>query len=173
MPSELDDYIEHIQRYRAVTLQALDIVSDDELDWRPDRTSYSIGQHLVHIAHAEDMYARGLFENDWDFNRVRLPKTVATRAEVRQLHSEVRSRTMAHLQKTDVARLSDFCAVPTAPTPITLRSWLWFVLEHEIHHKAQVAVYLKQMGHVAPFYVMPLPLGTRPDIAAREELGGF
>ena len=44
------------------------------------------------------------------------------------------------------------------------------VLEHEIHHKAQLAVYVRMMGLVAPFYAMPMPPGARPDIAAREQI---
>src|SRR2546426_3855547 len=38
-----------------------------------------------------------------------------------------------------------------------LRWWLWFVLEHEIHHKAQLALYLREMGKVPPFFALPLP----------------
>jgi hypothetical protein len=32
--------------------------------------------------------------------------------------------------------------VPNATVELPLRWWFWFVLEHEIHHKAQLAVYL-------------------------------
>lgn len=69
--------------------------------------------------------------------------------------------------------MGEVWAVPGAPMPMTLRSWLWFMVEHEIHHKAQLSIYLRQMGHIAPFYAMPLPLGDRPDFKARQDLGGF
>ncbi len=95
MISELKDLCEHLERFRAVTLQVLDIVADDELSWRPDDDSFSCGQQLMHIAQAEDFYAHGL------------------------------------------------------------------------------SIYLRQMGHVAPFYAIPLPLGDRPDFKARQDLGGF
>lgn len=37
-----------------------------------------------------------------------------------------------------------------------------FNLEHEIHHKAQLAVYVRQMGLVAPFYALRCPLERAP-----------
>jgi uncharacterized damage-inducible protein DinB len=173
MVPEVEDLTEHLQRFRAVTLQVLDIVSDEDLSWRPDPDSFSCGQQLLHIAQAEDFYTRGLFENDWDLERLRLRKDVTSREELRALFFAVRERTLARLQSLDDSSLGRIWHVPNAPVPMTLRSWLWFVLEHEVHHKAQLAVYLRQMGHVAPFYALPLPLGQRPDIKARQDLGGF
>lgn len=173
MIPEIEDVREHLERFRAVTLQVLEIVTDDELSWRPDADSYSCGQQLLHIAQAEDFYSRGLFENDWSMDRLRLPRTIDTRREIRAFFAEVRQRTLAHLDALDPASLGRIWDVPGAPMPLTLRSWLWFVVEHEIHHKAQLSVYLRRMGHVAPFYAMPLPPGERPDFAARQELGGF
>ncbi|MFC1662500.1 DinB family protein, partial [Gemmatimonadota bacterium] len=63
-------------------------------------------------------------------------------------------------------------STPNASAEYPLRWWLWSVLEHEIHHKAQLAIYLRQMGKVAPYFADPLPLGERPDIQLRDELGG-
>jgi uncharacterized damage-inducible protein DinB len=54
---------------------------------------------------------------------------------------------------------------------LPLRWWLWFVLEHEIHHKAQLALYLRQLGKVPPFFAMVLT--DRPDIRIRSEMGGI
>ncbi len=173
MTSELEDFREHLERFRAVTLQVLEIIADEELSWRPDENSFSCGQHLLHIAQAEDFYIRGLLESAWDMERLRLPKTVPSRAELRTFFGRVRDHTLTHLQSLDPSNLGNIWDVPGAPKPMTLRSWLWFVIEHEIHHKAQLAVYLRQMGHVAPFYAMPLPIGERPDFKARQDLGGF
>lgn len=78
MVSEIEDFREHLERFRAVTLQVIEIITDAELSWRPDENSFSCGQQLLHIAQAEDFYARGLLENDWDMERLRLPKATGT-----------------------------------------------------------------------------------------------
>ncbi len=36
-------------------------------------------------------------------------------------------------------------------------------LEHEVHHKAQIGLYLFHLGIEAPFFAYPLPPGVRPD----------
>lgn len=43
--------------------------------------------------------------------------------------------------------------VPGSAVEWSLRSWLWHVLEHEVHHKVQRAEYTRQMGMVPPFFV--------------------
>lgn len=171
--SELSDFQEHLERYRAVTLQVLDVVNDADLSWRPSPDQYSLGQQLLHIAQTEDLYATGLFHGDWDFDRARFPSEMPSRSELREFFEEVRARTLDCLGSISDSELGEVVPIPDSPVEGTLRSWLWFILEHELHHKGQIWLYLRQMGYTAPFYAMPLPLGTRPDHKAREELGGF
>lgn len=170
---ELRDFIEHLERYRAVTLQVLDIVDEADLAWRPGPGHYSLGQQLVHIALTEDMYGHGLFEGDWDFQRARFPAPFPDIAALRVLFIDARQDTLRRLDALDPAALGRVVDIPGSPLRHTLRSWLWFILEHELHHKGQIWTYLRMMGHTAPFYAMPLPLGERPDVQAREDLGGF
>lgn len=178
---ELATYREHLERYRTTTLQTLDtLAGDDDLAWRPDAESYSVGQQLLHVAQAEDYYTRGLFQGQWDPALTRLDDTTAplraSRSALRTYFDDVRSRSRVHLDALASSPPGALDAVqhdvPGAIVPCTLRWWLWFVLEHELHHKGQLAVYLRQMGRIAPYYAMALPLGERPDVAIRAALGG-
>lgn len=169
---ELADLREHLQRYRATTLQVFELVDEADLAWRPGPDQYSLGQQLLHIGQAEDRFVHGLFEGDWDLERARFPATLPPPAEIEGYLRRVRRRLMEELDALDPADLGAPVPVPEAPE-LTLRSWLWFILEHELHHRGQVWAYLRGMGRTPPFYAMVLPLGERPDIQAREELGGF
>lgn len=173
MKTEIEDLTEHLERYRAVTLQVLDLVDDDELGWRPAPDRYSLGQQLLHIAQTEDLYGHGLFEGDWNYDRARFPERIPDGAGLRVLYERVRAFTRQRLAGLDAAALGAFVMIPGSPLEHTLRSWLWFVLEHEIHHKGQIWGYLRDMGKTPPFYAMPLPPGERPDVQARAELGGY
>lgn len=170
---ELTDLTEHLQRYRAVTLQVLDLVDDQDLAWRPSAEQYSLGQQLLHIAQTEDLYAHGLFEGEWDLSRARFPEVLPDRGGLRRFFDDVRAMTLRALARTAPGELGREVEMPGSPIRASLRSWLWFVLEHEIHHKGQIWMYLRRMGYTPPFYAMPLPPGQRPDVAARRELGGF
>jgi hypothetical protein len=66
MHTELSNLREHLDRYRAVTLQTIDAAPDDAaLDWRPVPEAFSLGQQLAHVAQTEDYYTRGLFGGEW------------------------------------------------------------------------------------------------------------
>ena len=173
MESEVVDLLEHLDRYRAVTLHALDLVPTDQLAWRPGPDHYSLCQQFIHIAQAEDFHTHGLFADDWDVNRVRLPKECWETDRIRTYFADVRAYTRTHIVPLDHRQLDAKRVIPGTPGTWTLRSWLWFILEHELHHKGQIWLYLRQMGITPPFYAMPLEAGNRPDILARQELGGF
>lgn len=170
--TELEVLLENWDRFRAVTLQFLDLLKDDELDWRPEPDAFSCGQQLLHIAQTEAYCIQGLFGGEWDKGVLKFPETIPSVAEIRRYFSEVREAARPHLDSLTEEDLSTLTAGPGGGAQYPLRWWLWFVLEHEIHHKAQLAVYLRQMGQVAPFFANPLPLGERPDIRKREELDG-
>ena len=173
MDREVADLLEHLERYRAVTLQALDLVDADALTWRPGADYYSLCQQFIHIAQAEDFHSRGIFDNDWNVDRVRLPKECWNPEQIKGYFERVREFTRSRVQQLSSSDFDRVLTIPGTPGDWTVRSWLWFILEHELHHKGQIWLYLRQMGITPPFYAMPLDPGARPDIKARQDLGGF
>ena len=171
MLTELANIREHWTRYRDVTLRHLDMLSEEQMEWRPQPELFSCGQHFVHILQTEKYYSRGLFHRDWDTTRLQFPASLCA---IRDLHSdfeETRAQTLADFDALTDSNLDDIMQVPNVTVELPLRWWLWFVLEHEIHHKAQLALYLRQLGKVPPFFAMVLT--DRPDIRIRSEWGGI
>jgi uncharacterized damage-inducible protein DinB len=169
---ELDDLREHLERYRAVTLQHFDILSEEELAWRPRPEAFSCGQQLLHIIQSEDYFISGLFGGDWNLDRLKFPKPLPSKRALHQQFVEVRRTTLSHLATLSESALNEIKRHGHAPVDGSVRSWLWFILEHEIHHKAQLAEYLRALGYTPPYFAMVFPIGERPDIAARASLGG-
>lgn len=155
---------EHLARYRGVTLQTLEMVPPDKLPWFPAIAQFSFAQQFLHIAQVEEFYARGLFEGDWDLNRIGEAKERLTLEKLRQKLEETRQFTLERLERLEPGRLDAPVSVPNIPVEWPLRSWLWYLVEHEIHHKAQLAVYLRQVGLTPPFFAFVLPPGVRPDL---------
>jgi uncharacterized damage-inducible protein DinB len=169
---ELEMINEHWERIRAVTLQFLDLLSEDELNWRPEPEAFTCGQQLLHIALTEDYYSSGVFGGEWwDKTRLRLPKQSPRTDELRRYFAEVRERSKVHLASLGPADLDRATPFPNGPADLPLRWWLWFILEHEVHHKAQLSVYFRLLGKLAPFFASVLPPGERPDIRIRAEIG--
>ena len=155
---EISTLSEHLERFRGVTLQTLDLVPDDKLPWRPAEGLWSFAQQFLHIAQTEDFYAQGFFSGDWDLGRFAPPAGPLTREMVKEKLRETRAFTL------DPARLDSIATVPNIPVQWSLRSWLWYLVEHEVHHKAQLALYLRQIGVTPPFFAYVLPPGVRPDM---------
>ena len=72
--TELDVFLENWDRFRSVTLQFLEVLKDDDLNWRPEAEAFSCGQQLLHIAQTEDYCFRGLFVGEWDKGILRVPR---------------------------------------------------------------------------------------------------
>ena len=170
--SETADIRDHLARYRAVTLQHFEILSEEELSWRPRPDAFSCGQQLLHIIQSEDFFIRGIFANEWEIERLRFSKPMPNKAALRQQFDDVRRMTLEHLTSMREEMLGEIRRHGFAPVDATVRSWLWFIIEHEVHHKGQLSEYLRALGHVPPYFAIELPLGTRPDLTARAELGG-
>jgi uncharacterized damage-inducible protein DinB len=92
-------------------------------------------------------------------------------SHLRSDFTTTRAQTLADFDMLTDAHLDEVKQLPNAPVELPRRWWLWFVLEHEIHHKAQLALYLRQLGRLPPFFAMVLT--DRPDIRIRSEWGGI
>ncbi len=77
------------------------------------------------------------------------------------------------LEEPDERRLNEPVLHGKGQPIQTPRWWLWLVVDHGVHHKAQISVYLRQMGKTPPYFAAALENGVRPDVEMREKLGGF
>jgi uncharacterized damage-inducible protein DinB len=171
--AEVDDLREHLERYRAVTLQALDLVTDEDLRWRPGPDHFTLGQQFLHIALSEDFQVQAYLNGDWDYERARFPARDLKVDELRALLSETGERTIVALEELDERRLNEPVDHGKGRPIQTLRWWLWLLVEHEVHHKAQISVYLRQMGKTPPYFAAALDNGARPDVEIQKKLGGI
>ena len=169
---ELDDLREHLERYRAVTLQALGLLEDEDLAWRPGPDHFTLGQQFLHIAQSEDFQVHGQVTGEWDHERARFPDHALSVGGLRERLDETRRRTWVALDDVDEEGLDDEVRLGGGE-PHARRWWWWLLVEHEVHHKAQIAVYLRQMGKTPPYFAAALEDGARPDVEMRKKLDGF
>jgi uncharacterized damage-inducible protein DinB len=159
----LSVFHEHWQRYRAVTLHTLEFIPENRLGWRPSRDERSFAEVFAHVAATEDYYVHGLATGVWDSGRAQIKALPSSREGLAKQLREQRTRAEAELATIDGSRLDQIASVPGIPVSWPLVSWLWYVVEHEVHHKAQLAIYLRAIGVEPPFFAFVLPPGVRPD----------
>ena len=149
--------------YRA-TNGLLDLVDDDQLDWKPatGENWMTMGQLLRHISDACGAPVRGFCTGDWgmpeDVDVSEMPAedmippaeklpTVSSVAEARRLLAEDRELALETLAQAGEERLAnDMVAAPWNPTELLLGQRLLQMAYHLGSHKAQLFYYLKLQG---------------------------
>lgn len=155
---------EHLERYRGVTVQTLEFVPEDKLVWRPADKAMTFGEQLLHIAQVEDFYAHGLLGGVWRMELFEKPPQTLTKEFLKGRLVGERTYLLEQLGRLEPKQLDEIARVPNVPVDWPLRGWLWYLVEHEIHHKGQLASYLRAFGVVPPFFALAFPPGVRPDI---------
>jgi uncharacterized damage-inducible protein DinB len=155
----VDEALAVWQATRNGVISEIDLVPEDQLDYRPDPQARSIREIGVHVAEHGIAFTNELLAPECNFGnlfkpgaldsvRAALPR-VRTKAELiamlRTTGDEVRGRIRQHGERL----ISDTQPSRLIPSGAMSRlSGLWFVIGHESHHRGQLTAYLRGAGVV-------------------------
>lgn len=140
----------HWSRVREGLVEALGMLSDDQLSFVPREGLWSLGEVAVHIAGAEAGWFRHPITGELDeWPPDPTFEDHPTVASIQALLAEVHEGTVAYLKSVDADELDATFALPWGPE-VTYRWAIWHVLEHEIHHRGEIYLMLGLMGMEAP-----------------------
>ncbi|MFN0206340.1 MAG: DinB family protein [Planctomycetota bacterium] len=164
--AELDDCLEHYTRFRGVSARMLQLAPPDRLDYKPFQTLRTLGEQFLHIAQVADFYSRGLFDHDWNFARISPPPFTPTHAMLQEKLANNLQYVTERFASFPLDQINSKVAVPNIPAEYSYRWWFLYLVQHEIHHKAQIAIYLRELQIKPPFFAVAFPGDFRPDIRA-------
>lgn len=144
------ELFEHWAEVRDGLFQALDKVTDEQLDFVPREGLWSLGTVARHIANAEEgwfRYAVSRELGEWPAKYA--AEDYSTVESLKALLTEVHRRTKAYLATVDVDDLDRVVEVPWRRN-LSLRWIVWHVLEHEIHHRGEIFLMLGLLGMEGP-----------------------
>src|SRR5258706_15732997 len=138
-----------IQRWDAVRarlLETVDKFGDDELDFRPFPTSWSVRSLMLHIAHEENgEFNHGLTQILAEFPAEYDPAQFPDRAALTALLAQVHAPNRAYLAALTDADLERVVHTPWGADD-RLADMVEHLLEHEIHHRAELSLILGMLG---------------------------
>jgi len=140
------DYFDTI---RARTRRVAVIVPPDQLEWRPRDGAFSFGDLIRHLGAIE----RFMFAENAQRKPSRYPGHGRELADgfddviayLDRMHAE----SMSIFNALSPEDLESKCTTP-AGTPITVWKWLRAMIEHEVHHRAQIYLMLSMIGVATP-----------------------
>ena len=140
----------HWAEARKRLCQALDKLTDAQLDFVPRQGLWSLGTVARHIANAEEGWFRYSVTRElsqWPAEYT--AEDYSTIVSIKTLLAEVHARTEAFLTQVDIADLDQVLELPWSEQ-LSLRQIIWHVLEHEIHHRGEIYLMLGLLGLEAP-----------------------
>ena len=134
------------------TSQVLAAVKDDNRGYKPDPKSRTAWELAVHIATADvwfmDSIAQGKFE--WNQDAAKQAEAQFTNVnEIVEFYKKTAPEKLAALRALPAERLTevlDFFGVIKMPRA----QWIGFANNHSVHHRGQLAAYLRAMGSKVP-----------------------
>lgn len=148
IPDQLQDWIAALEASRKELKTLITDLPSAALFWQPLRVSHTIGSLLLHIAYIEKFWiSQNLFDDEkaflWEDTdtqpRVSLPQRPLT-----WYLDRIDSIRAANLRTiTDIASLNHICTredLQGRKDRYGLRWILWHLIEHEAHHRGQIAL---------------------------------
>jgi uncharacterized damage-inducible protein DinB len=145
----LQTFLPLLEREHSVTQKVIAAIPLDKGDYRPDAVSKSALELAWHLVAAEKRFFEGIAGGRFDFSPINRPDSVRNSADIARWHAEtiqaVASR-LKDLSTEQLTKILDFRGMFQLPAV----SYFPFALNHSIHHRGQLSMYLRPMGAKVP-----------------------
>ncbi len=141
------------ERECATTVRVLRAYPEDELDFRPHEMSKSARELAWVLAMEQGLMERALTSGlDWS-KAPKPPEPPATMREIADALEAGARRVVQIVRETPEDELPKSVSFFTAPRQmgdVPTKSFLWFMLHDQIHHRGQFSIYLRMAGGKVP-----------------------
>ncbi|HUG06967.1 MAG TPA: DinB family protein [Candidatus Limnocylindria bacterium] len=156
-------YLPEFDQEMATTHRVLERVPEDKLDWKPHAKSMSLGQLASHVAQLPDWVSNIFSADEFDFRPPDGPAYAQADCKTSQellalfdrsvltARKAIAAATEAGLDAPWTLKAGDFTAF-TAPRWSVFRG---FGMNHIVHHRAQLSVYLRLLDVPVPVIYGP------------------
>lgn len=145
----IEPFLDYYEKIRERTLKVVRCIPPEKIDWTYKEGKFTFGDIIRHLAAIE----RYMYAENVQFNPSRYPghgKELADRYEdVMEFMNRMHRESMEIFRRLSDDDLKARCVTPGGVS-ITVWKWLRAMVEHEIHHRGQIYLYLGMLDIPTP-----------------------
>ncbi len=136
----------HWDAVRSALLDTIDRFREDELDFKPFSDSRTVRQLMLHIAHEENIeFNYGIAQTLSELPSEYDPQNYPNKAAIKSLLGFIHAPAVEYMSRLRDDDLKKVITVPWGADQ-TLIEMLGHLIEHEIHHRAELSLILGMLG---------------------------
>ncbi len=147
--NDLPTFLNYYTKVKKRTQRIFEFIPPDKIEWTYQPGKFTIGDLIRHLATIE----RYMYAENAQFKPSRYNGCGVSYAEgyeqVIQFYNDLHEESMSIFAQLQPEDLNRKCTTP-AGIDITLWKWLRAMVEHEIHHRGQIYIYLGMLNIVTP-----------------------
>ena len=131
------------------TKRVIEAIPLDKGDYRPDAVCRTALELAWHIVAAEKRFLSGIPAGCFDFNPIHRPESITNSASIAAWFDEsfaANLRQLEGLSGEPLVKMIDFRGLFQLPAV----AFVQLALNHTVHHRGQLSVYLRPMGAKVP-----------------------
>ena len=146
IPTALEQSLGNWERIHKQTLRLIKVTPDDRYDWKPTDSAMTLGELVNHLYQADLGFAEALATGAYPSDTPSYTNT----AELVAAYGASHAAGVEKVKAIPPAAWEEMIA-PFGPKSTMPRfALLTIALEHEIHHRGQLYVYLRMLGCEVP-----------------------
>ena len=145
-PTALEQSLTNWERIHQQTLRLMKVAPDDQYEWKPTDSAMTLGSLMNHLYQSEmglaDAMVHGTFPSEFP--------TYSTTAELLVAYATSHAAAVEKVRALPAEAWEEMIT-PFGPQSTMPRlALLTLAMEHEIHHRGQLYVYLRMLGCEGP-----------------------
>lgn len=149
MIESVNSFIKYFGGVRQRTHRYIKAIPVDQVEWAPNENEFSCGDLVRHITSAERMFVGVVVEGRWNYAG---HEHCAQQDSLDTLITELEATHKEMMQLLSTLNDEELMQKRPALKGRPVKAWrlLMAMVEHEIHHRSQLADYLSMMGVEPP-----------------------
>ena len=146
---DLGEFLAYFDKIHERTMRVVAAIPPDKVDWRFRDGAFTLGDLVRHIATVNRFMFAEVVQGRPSAYAGCGKEMAADYDEIVALANRLHRETAAIISGFSAGGLQSKCTTP-AGASITVWKWLRAMIEHEIHHRGQIYIYLSLLGVPSP-----------------------